>query len=333
MKLKPITILESFDSQRKVDADKGIIEDVKFIGLESKKGYDYDPNGLKKAVKLYEGVKVYADHPDPKNPRRSMREVIAVAVNPRFVEGDGIRVDIKVFKESPGGRQLLEAAQDDDKSKVLGFSHNADPAYDKKGKAIIVRKNGRDTVMGISKVYSLDAVDTPATTNGIYESEDMKTTVRERLKKIYPAGKVICLLEDMEMPVDTSMPAGPESEGEQGHEAVVSDAFLAMVSAIWSDESLDMKAKLEKIKQAATAQEKMVGTSDEGEAAKAMTEEEKKPEEGKMEEEDDKEKKDDGEKKEEDETEKKKSGFTEGKPIKVGRLMELARKYKVDDQP
>lgn len=48
----------------RVDRDAGIIRGVKMIGRESKNCRTYTEDALRKAVGMYEGVKVHLDHLD-----------------------------------------------------------------------------------------------------------------------------------------------------------------------------------------------------------------------------------------------------------------------------
>lgn len=309
---KPIRITESLAGTRSVDVEKGVIPGVKFIGLKSKKGHDYSADGLKQAVSLYEGIQIFSDHPDPNNPKRKIRELIAVGVKPEFQEGRGIVGTLKVFKERESGRVLLEAAQDEDKAKAMGLSHNADPTK-------ISYRNGKKLVEGIEKVYSVDLVHDPATTNGLYESCDI--AVGDLLASISP--RIGKLFEQYGMPM-RSMMAMPEEETPFQEQA--KEALKTLVLAVFDDETItDMDEKKKLIDKIFEQQKALLGGEDSPIEPLA-----KEPPMA-----DDTEKKDDEETKDEDKKEEKKDDEkkeeSSGK-VRFGQILEWSGKYKVSDK-
>ena len=173
-KLRETVYLESAPS---VDAEAGVLRGVKLLGMESKNNRRYKREGMQKAASLYEGVKIYVDHPTPGeigNDRR-IKDWAGVITQARF-ESNGIYGDIKLRKESEHFRGILEAATEF--PKAIGFSHVADGDSDYEGDTEIVES--------IKKVFSVDLVADPATTHGFFESS-RKATVKSFVESL-PAG-------------------------------------------------------------------------------------------------------------------------------------------------
>lgn len=156
-------ILETIylDSSAQVDAEKGEIRGVKLLGMESKNKRRYTLEAMTNAVPLYQGRKVYVDHPKRAEIEsdRSMDRWAGTIKNVRFSE-NGIYGDIKLRKKSDFFDGIIEAAQDFPMD--VGFSHVAD------GES----RMDKDTeiVESIKEVFSVDLVTDPATTHGLFES-------------------------------------------------------------------------------------------------------------------------------------------------------------------
>ncbi len=151
---------------RKVDATRGVIEGVKLIGVTSKNGRVYPLSVLKNAVSLYEGVRVNVDHPSTGNPSspRGVRDRIGVMRNARFVEGSGIYADFHYNPKHALADQIVWDAENNPES--LGFSHNA------LTRVVGKDRQGREVVEEIVSVRHVDLVADPATTRGLFESEN-----------------------------------------------------------------------------------------------------------------------------------------------------------------
>lgn len=166
---KPATLItEDLASSkiRKVDAARGVIEGVKLIGPESKNGRVYPLSVLKNSVSLYEGVRVNVDHPSTGNPSspRQYRDRIGVMRNARFVEGSGIYADFHFNPNDGIGKKLVWDAENC--PELCGFSHNALTRVSGKD------RQGREIVEEIVSVRHVDLVADPATTRGLFESEN-----------------------------------------------------------------------------------------------------------------------------------------------------------------
>src|SRR5262245_57850434 len=95
----------------RVDRENGIIRGVKIIGLISRNGRRYVPEALRLAVGLYEGAKVYIDHPRRADAGedRPFGNWAGVLQGVQFT-GDGLVGDLHLRKESPHYAGLCEAA-------------------------------------------------------------------------------------------------------------------------------------------------------------------------------------------------------------------------------
>lgn len=154
------------ESAPNVDAEAGVLRGVKLLGMESRNKRRYKREGMQKAVSLYEGLKIYVDHPsrDDAGGERKLKDWAGVITKARF-ESDGIYGDVKLRKESEHFRGIIEAATEF--PNAVGFSHVADGDSDYEGDTEIVES--------IRKVFSVDLVTDPATTSGFFESQRPKT--------------------------------------------------------------------------------------------------------------------------------------------------------------
>lgn len=221
--LRETVYLESAPS---VDAEAGVLRGVKLLGMESRNKRRYKREGMQKAVSLYEGLKIYVDHPkrDDVGAERKMKDWAGVITKARF-ESDGIYGDVKLRKESEHFRGIIEAATEF--PKAVGFSHVADGDSDYEGDTEIVES--------IRKVFSVDLVTDPATTSGFFESTRPKTVkllveslpdgpARKRLVEMMGAG-----LLDGGMPMD-DQPADPLASLCQELIRMLGDTLKALAS-------------------------------------------------------------------------------------------------------
>lgn len=158
-----------------VDADAGIIRGVKLLGYKSKNGRRYTNEAVKKAVPLYDGAKVYVNHPrrSDAGEDRPFQDWVGTVENPAE-RSDGIYGDIKLRKESTHYRGIIEAAKRFPKD--VGFSHVAE------GDSSVV--SDTEIVESINEVFSVDLVTEPATTRGFFESNANRLTVRELAERL-----------------------------------------------------------------------------------------------------------------------------------------------------
>jgi hypothetical protein len=184
-----------------IDRDAKVVRDVKVIGFTSKNGRRFKEEAIEGAVGLYEGAKVYLDHPDPKEitKTRGVRDRNGVLKNARFVAGAGVFADWHYNSSHAATEALLEEIERN--PSTLGFSHNARYRYGKPD-------GGTDIVEAIVAVRSVDLVADPATTNGMFEGVIAdKVAQSEQMKMIHAAAEMLhqcCYSEDGEEPSDMS---------------------------------------------------------------------------------------------------------------------------------
>lgn len=152
-----------------VDRDKAVVRDVKISGLTSSNGRRYAEQAFRESCKLYEGARVFFDHTDADNSDgRKFGDRFGRIVNPRWAEGGGLLGDIKYNPKHPNAEQFLWFAENDPTG--IGMSHVAEG----RGRRL---DDGTVLVEAITKVHSVDIVDTPATTKSLFEQ---KTPVKEQ---------------------------------------------------------------------------------------------------------------------------------------------------------
>jgi hypothetical protein len=167
----------SFNNQ-KIDRENHVIHDVKVLGSESANGRIYTAEAMKNALALYEGTKVYVDHVKDPTANRSYRDKLGNLQNARVQqEANGKPAIFADLQYNPGhavAEQLIHDAEA--KSNDIGLSHAV------LGKHSL--KDGKQIVENIDKVFSVDVVLNPATTNGLFESlkEEMEITDVDGLK-------------------------------------------------------------------------------------------------------------------------------------------------------
>ncbi len=161
----------------RVDAENGVIYDVKILGLVSENGRRYLPEALQRALSFYEGLSVHINHPKSPTENRDIRGKTAWLEAVRYVDNDGLRGDLHfVLPLDDFQKKVLWAAEH--KPDQYGLSQNADG----KGET---NRDGKFVVSEILEVRSVDLVDKPATTRSLFESKTMEKTT---LKKVLESG-------------------------------------------------------------------------------------------------------------------------------------------------
>lgn len=176
-------LVDSRGVAMRVDRGQGVIRGVKILGLQSRNGRTYLPEALAEAVPLYEGAKVNVNHPkgNPASPR-DYRDRIGVIRGVTVRPGDGLFAD---FHFNPKHALAEQVAWDAEHApENVGFSHNVE--------ARTVRRGDRLVIEAITRVQSVDLVADPATTRGLFESQD------DDRKQDLPdlAGLTVALLEE-----------------------------------------------------------------------------------------------------------------------------------------
>lgn len=244
---------ESAQGFDKIDKDAGIIYGVRVIGTQSRNRREYPADVLKANRGKYEESRVYVDH-NRKASERSIRDKWGQLREIRVADDGGLIADLHFNRHHPMTPQLIEDAERF--PKTFGLSHTASGDEEKRG--------GRNVVTSIDEVFSVDLVSTPATTNGLFESEGEMTTVGKLLES--NAGKVKfakVLLEGLKLFKEEGedgmmdpMAAPAEAPAGASPEDQVDAAFKAAVMAVLDDETLDAAGRMAKIKAILQAQEK-----------------------------------------------------------------------------
>lgn len=147
------------DSQLK----KYVVNNIAILGEKSKNGYRYLRDAMKRAVSLFEGVKVFINHPSSeelKVRRRDVRNLAGKLTNARFDES---AVKIRgnfVGLPNDMGKLFVDIAET--MPEVAGMSQNASGRFGK--------DNGEKVCEEITEVFSVDLVASPATNAGVFEN-------------------------------------------------------------------------------------------------------------------------------------------------------------------
>jgi len=241
-----------------VDREAGVIRGVKVLGYESLNDRTYERAAVKKAIPMYEGIRVNIDHNDKQNPSKDRRvaDRFGRLVNIHETK-TGLVGDLEYLKSHRLAEQTTEVA--DRMPEMLGLSHNAE------GRTR--RDKGRTIVEEITRVRSVDLVSDPATTRSLFESEDM--TVTKTIREIIETSKHkvgVAILREMvgeevmdpEMAVESPEPPA-EEEADPDSDAEITMALHTAAKAAIDDTSLDPTATAAKVKEILKAEEKLLG--------------------------------------------------------------------------
>jgi len=154
-----------------IDREKGVIQGVKILGLESANGRTYLKEAAARAIGLYEGAKVNVNHPkgSPSGPRDYQDRLGTLRGVHIEQAGGGIRGDLHFNPKHALAEQLLWDAEHAPEN--VGFSHNVE--------AKCSRRGGKQVVEEITRVQSVDLVADPATTRGLFEQKTTPTKGKE----------------------------------------------------------------------------------------------------------------------------------------------------------
>lgn len=185
----PVALFETaLGVEGRVDTENGVIYGVKVLGFESRatgrtigldpaiygdavdQHYSYTREAMLEALPLYEGCRVYIDHPEfkyrPDGERlasmrdRKLEEAFGRLVNVRVME-TGMFADLEYVRTHPMAAQVAEMASRF--PELLALSHNA------KGDPVL--RNTQVLIEHISDVRSVDLVgERPGTTKSLFET-------------------------------------------------------------------------------------------------------------------------------------------------------------------
>lgn len=245
--LVPFQVFESVcGAPGRVDRETGVIHGVKILGKTSLNGREYSDAALQDAAQRYAGMRVNIDHPE-KQAIKSARGTMEQWgwLESIEVRDDGVFGDLHFLKTHPHTEPLLELAER--RPDKFGLSHNADcSGY----------LNGRKQVIeSVDKVRSVDVVQKPATTQGLFEHEeeqgdDMpKKTFRAILESapenLKGRSQLLKLLEMDGMADMGAMPV--EVPAEATAEDQVWAGFRGAIIGILDDDSLDIATTRDQI--------------------------------------------------------------------------------------
>jgi hypothetical protein len=238
----------TFSPAAKIDREAGVIRGVRVLGKHSRnRGREYSDGAMAAALSLYEGVEVNIDHPSKKdvNGNRPFSDGFGVLKNVSK-DSEGVLADLHYLKSHPLAESVLERAERFPER--FGLSHVAFGDE--------VKRGGRQIVESIAEVKSVDLVRNPATTNGLFESEEntMSKTIRQIVESVDQATNGRALLLEMiegEAPMvaaDTAVAVPEGGDGDAQVKMAFKTAFMKIVEAAFDDDSLDAKGTIAAIK-------------------------------------------------------------------------------------
>jgi hypothetical protein len=274
-------------SPLKVDREAGVIFGVKILGRFSPnchgirgvtEGTEYTVDAMKKACGLYEGTKIYCNHPEKKDAAKERRvnESFGKISNIR-VEDDSVRGDLHYLKSHPMAASVVEDVERG--IGIYGLSHNADA----KATRVV---NGKLIVEEIGTVFSVDLVDRPATNKNLWESSAMKTTLKKLIEglkfkanrakwaaKLCEADSVAADAVNAEMEMDEPAESTPEDAMTNGFR----QAVYSIIDQILAGD-VEVAEGLSKVKELIVSHDKLTAADEPAEPVEEEDDEDKKDE-------------------------------------------------------
>jgi len=171
---------ESIKFNGKINRQEGTISGVCLIRSVSKNNRVYSETALNSIKRIVAGgCKSFLDHDGPYS-NSSVKDLIGSFNNSRIHE-DGVWADLKVLNSSPGKELVFEIAET--MPELAGFSINGRGKFSEEKDSL-----GREVVEDVVVLRSVDFVGEPATTHGVFESQQgnknkMTTEQEEKLKQ------------------------------------------------------------------------------------------------------------------------------------------------------
>lgn len=255
---KSVTESVCYSPNSKVDREQAVIRDVMILGKLAKNGREYSQQARLAAVPLYEGMSVNLNHPSReaiKTPR-GIEEKWGWLQNVRATD-DGVMGDLHYLKSHQYTEQLLELAERNPAQ--FGLSHNADCSG--------YRTEGKSIIESVDKVRSVDVVQRPATTSGLFEHEEeepMKTTIKAILTGV-PDGtrgkkQLLAVLEMDGMADMGAVAVDAPAEG-AAPEDQVWEAFRTAVISILDNNDLSMEDTITQMSEVLKKYEESFGSA------------------------------------------------------------------------
>lgn len=223
----------TFSEAPQVDRDAGVIRGVRVLGRTSRNGREYSDAALQQAARLYEGIGVNLNHPSrPQGEGARLVEDGFGWLQGITLRNDGVYGDLHYFRAHPSADVIVEAAARNPRR--FGLSHHAEGA--------VVKQGGKLVVESIESVRSVDLVQNPATTNGLFESET-PVVGRMVVEVLQAAGGPLAELTAAdEFRERVTLTEALESEGD-GDEAIAA-AVYTVVTDLLEDDQLDVATRL-----------------------------------------------------------------------------------------
>jgi len=166
-----VRLTERATADPRIDESTHTLRDVTLLGRRSKNGRIYSQKALADVGRLAEDAQVFADHSAR---QRSVNDLVGTLRNSR-VEGGRVKADLLVLSESKWPLIRNTALRS---PRSFGFSIDARGEFgpDKR------------TVARVLELNSVDLVTRPATTAGLFESEQWREEELAALKRRWNAG-------------------------------------------------------------------------------------------------------------------------------------------------
>lgn len=162
-----MTVQEDVRGNCKADINKGVIENVKFLGYQSQNGYRYSEKAVDRSMSLLEGKKVYINHSDDRSViTRRYEDWVGVAEGCHRIPETGGWGKLRLNQKHPLYPMIMEAAEKFPTYFGMSITGNAIMSQDRK------------VVEDMEEIFSIDIVTDPATNKGLFESTQRKPAMK-----------------------------------------------------------------------------------------------------------------------------------------------------------
>ena len=152
--------IEMYVDEEKIDRESGIIKDVIILSGTSLNKRTYPSNVLKESVVLFEGIRVFMDHPESDTTSRSVKDLVGQFKDVYYDGADNkVKGNFYVLKSFQEWMFSIAESMPD----IAGMSINGAGSVKKTQTGEIVEK--------LVSMKSVDLVVQPATTKGLFEEK------------------------------------------------------------------------------------------------------------------------------------------------------------------
>ena len=156
-----VEYVEMYVEEDKIDRDAGIIKDVIILAGKSLNNRTYPSEVLKESVSLFEGIRIFIDHPESDKASRSVKDLVGQFKEVYYdSQDDKVKGNFHVLRNFQEWIFSIAESMPD----IAGMSIN--------GAGSIKKTQTGDVVEKLVSMKSVDLVVQPATTKSLFEGKE-----------------------------------------------------------------------------------------------------------------------------------------------------------------